>query len=90
MCNVGHMFDRGIGCVQSYFTAADWYRRAASQGSVVAKVNLGELLACGKRVESPDYAQANALFREAIEAGNINALYQMGYSCFHAWPRRGT
>ena len=72
------MLERGHGSERNYAAAADWYRKAASQGNVWAKMNLGTLLANGRGVDCPDYEQAIALFREAIDGGSIIALYSMG------------
>ena len=55
MHDMGYMFEEGKGCEQSYSVAVDWYRRAASQGHVSAKVNLGTLLANGKGVAQVDH-----------------------------------
>ena len=82
MYNAGTMFNRGEGCQQDYAAAAGWYRQAAAGGVVEAKVNLGNLLCTGSGVARIDYAQANALYLEAIEGGNEVALYRMGCNYF--------
>ena len=74
--------ERGEGCEQNYAAAADWFRQAASQGHVAAKVHLGSLLDTGRGVNRVDREQANALFREAAEAGNVIALYRIGMIYF--------
>ena len=74
----------GKGCAQNDFAATNWFRRAASQGNLKAKVNLGILLKKGTGVEQVDHEQANALFQEAIEGGSIDALHSMGLSHFYA------
>ena len=76
---MGAMLEHGTGCEQNYSAAADWYRRAAAQGLMGAKVNLGIFLANGTG-ESRDPEQANALYREAIEGGSLGALWQLGLS----------
>ena len=83
MVDMGVMLASGEGCQQSYSTAADWYRKAASQGNANAKVNLGNLLSEGKGVSQVNHEQANALFQEAIDGGNIDALFAMGVSYRH-------
>ena len=74
MYNMALMLEGGEGCEQSYATAADWYRRAALQGSVDAKVNLGILLTTGTGLKFQDHEQANVLYQEAIEGGSIRYL----------------
>jgi len=80
MHDTGYMLTKGMGCEQNYSMAADWYRRAASQGNLHAKVNLGNLLSDGNGVDQVYYEQANVLFEEAIEGGDIVALFAMGVS----------
>jgi uncharacterized protein len=61
---VGELYERGIGSVPDYATAAQWYQRAAEQGDTRAIVNLGSLYERGLGVPR-DPEQAARLFRRA-------------------------
>ena len=71
-------YDRGLGVIQNYSTAAAWYRRAADQGLVAAQYNLATLYDEGLGVQN-DMQQAIAWYRKAAEAGSAMAANNLGY-----------
>jgi hypothetical protein len=60
----GELYERGIGALPDYASAAKWYQLAADQGYSRAVVNLGSLYERGLGVPH-DPARAAALFRQA-------------------------
>lgn len=66
-----------------YATAAEWYRKAAEQGSVTGELRLAALYRDGRGV-ARDLPQAADLYRKAAEQGDVyaqatlGALYSMG------------
>lgn len=64
--------------VQNDFEATEWFRMAAVQGHVGAKINLGLSYYTGKGVEQ-DFAESAAWFRAAAEEGSAKAQTNLGY-----------
>jgi hypothetical protein len=60
-----------------YKIAAEWYRKAADQGSVVGQLHLAQLYRDGKGV-ARDMAQAAAWYRKAAEQGDVTAQGTLG------------
>jgi hypothetical protein len=60
----GELYEKGIGSVPDYETAAKWYRLAAEQGFARAMIDLGSLYERGVGVQR-DPARAAVLFRQA-------------------------
>jgi hypothetical protein len=77
------MYERGRGVPQNTTEAAKWYHRAAEQGYVPGKYNLGRLYEAGEGV-AQDYVAAFHWFREAARQGhayaqtNLGFMYQIG------------
>ncbi len=61
---VGEMYERGIGTVADYATAAQWYAKASQQGDSRALINLASLHERGLGVKR-DPLLAARLFRQA-------------------------
>lgn len=59
--------------------AADWYRRAASQGHSIAAYNLGRYYEYGRKGVAKDHVQAAEWYRRAAGAGHGEA------ACSLAW-----
>jgi tetratricopeptide (TPR) repeat protein len=79
---LGVAFEQGTGTPQNYKLAAEWYQRAADQGSTEALVNLGTLYDYGMGVDQ-DHARAITLYRKAIEVDDHSAaLFNLGLSYF--------
>jgi len=57
--------------------AADWYRKAAAQGSVLAMANLAGLYLRGEGVSQSD-SEAATLYRQAADQGYPPAQYHIG------------
>ena len=55
------MYDKGQGVVQDYAQAAEWYRKAAEQGTARAQNNIGNMYDKGQGVAQDD-AQAAEWF----------------------------
>jgi len=81
--DVGVMYGRGLGVVQSYAEAVMWITRAAEQGNPHAQSTLGYLYYRARGVEQ-DYAAAALWSRRAAEQGiasaqsNLGLLYDKG------------
>ena len=63
---------------EAYKTAAEWYRKAAQQGSVPAEMHLAQLYRDGGRGFARDMAQAAAWYRKAAEQGEVTAQGTLG------------
>lgn len=62
--------------------ANSWYRKAATQGSLSAEINLADDYEAGKGM-TRNYARANFWFRKAAERGDAAAEYSLGYAYFN-------
>jgi len=83
--NLGDMYYYGRdGVTEDYQQAAQWYRKAAEQGSMAGQCNLGFMYANGYGV-TKDYQQATQWYRKAAEQGsadgqnNLGVMYENGY-----------
>ena len=80
---LGDMYAAGVGVPQDLKQAAEWYRKAAEQGSPAGEVHLAELYRDGRGV-ARDTTQAAEWYRKAAEQGDAGAqgtlamLYVMG------------
>ena len=82
---VGERYAAGKGVGQDYSQAADWYRKAAEQGSIPGQLHLAALYrdGGGKRF-ARDMVQAADWYSKAAEHGDVTAqgilgtLYSMG------------
>jgi len=75
--NVGWMNAYGIGTLQDYEAAANWYRKSAAQGFVHAQFNLGNMYLRGDGVEKDD-ALAFSWFMKSAEKGDAASQYNLG------------
>ncbi|MEJ8570976.1 peptidoglycan-binding protein [Microbaculum marinum] len=66
----------GRGLPQSDAMAADWYRKAASQGLAPAQYRLGSLYEKGQGVDR-DISMARMWYQRAAEQGNRNAMHNL-------------
>lgn len=78
MATVGLSYQFGIGVVQSYREAADWYLRAAEAGSSDGMLQLGYLYDQGLGVAF-DLEESGRWFSRAAEAGNAAAITAIAY-----------
>jgi tetratricopeptide (TPR) repeat protein len=83
--NLGDLYYDGRGGVAvDYQQAAQWYRKAAEQGSIAGQCNLGFMYANGYGV-TKNYQQAVYWYRKAAEQGsadgqnNLGVMYENGY-----------
>jgi TPR repeat protein len=81
---VGNAYAAGSGAAREprqlaadYKQAAEWYRKAADQGSIVAEIHLADLYRDGRGV-ARDMAQAVAWYRKAAELGDAGAQGTLG------------
>jgi TPR repeat protein len=74
---------------ETYKTAAEWYRKAAEQGSVAGLLHLAALYRDGGKGFPRDMAQAAAWYRKAAEQGDVTAQASLGvlYSIGQGVPR---
>ena len=75
--NVGWMNAYGIGALQDYEGAVNWYRKSADQDFVHAQFNLGNMYLRGDGVEQ-DYTLAFSWFLKAAEQGDAASQYNLG------------
>jgi TPR repeat protein len=66
------MLDSGDGCRQDHGEAATWYRKAAEQGNVEARFNLGTLYARGEGI-AQDRGEAVKWLRKAAAQGQAKS-----------------
>ena len=76
--NLGLMYRKGEGVVQSDTDAAYWYRLAAMQNSPDAQQKLADLYYLGDGV-ARSYTQAAEWYRRAADQGNAEAQFQLGH-----------
>jgi len=81
---LGLMRSDGVGGPVDHLGAANSYRRAARQGHVQAKTNLGNLYDLGDGVPR-DGATAQALYIDAARGGSTMAMNNLAY----LWGRQG-
>jgi hypothetical protein len=72
------MYHNGIGVPQDYTKAAEWYRKAAEQGSAFAQLSLGLMYYNGEGVPK-DYTKAAEWYRKAAEQGDDIAQRRLGF-----------
>ena len=76
-CNLGAMYEEGIGVAQDDSQAVSWYQLAADQGFAEAQYNLGLMYERGRGV-SLDYGEAVKCFRAAAAQGRADAQNNLG------------
>ena len=62
----------------AYKTAAEWYRKAAEQGSIPGQLHLAALYRDGGKGFPRDMEQAAAWYRKAAEQGDVSAQASLG------------
>ncbi|MBW2505186.1 MAG: sel1 repeat family protein [Deltaproteobacteria bacterium] len=72
-CNLGVMYEKGLGVPQDYKEAAKWFLKAAEQGNVNAQTNLGVMYFEGKGVLQ-SYEDSYAWLVIAAASGNEVAI----------------
>lgn len=82
-CKVGDLYREGYGMPQNYGLAIEWYTRAAENGSITAKLNLGIMSEEGLGRLFKDYNAAHAHYFQAAETENAEAIYRLG-RLYHA------
>ena len=75
---LGAAYDRGLGVIPNYATAASWYQRAAEQGLPEAQYNLATLYDQGLGTQT-DPALALYWYRKAAESGSPLAANNLGF-----------
>jgi len=70
-------------------TAAEWYRKAAEQGSIAGQLHLAALYRDGGKGFPRDMVQAAEWYRKAAEQGDVTAQASLGllYSIGQGVPR---
>ena len=74
--NVGWMNAYGIGTLQDYEQAVNWYRKSGGQGFLHAQFNLGNMYLRGDGVEKDD-ALAFSWFIKSAEQGDAASQYNL-------------
>ena len=77
--NIGDIYMNGIGVEQNYVEGAEWYRKAAKQGSGIGLYRLAQCYEMGKGVES-SIAKAYRYYDLAAEKGVKPAKIKLGYA----------
>ncbi len=75
--NLGLLYDKGLGVLQSDTEAAKWYRSAADQGHAKAQFNLAVMYEKGRGVPKSD-AEAVTWYRKAADLGHASAQDILG------------
>ena len=77
-CNLGHLYEKGLGAVaQDAVIASRWYRAAADAGFAKAQNNLGSLYYGGEGV-GVNHGAAAFWYEKAAAQGNASALNNLG------------
>lgn len=77
-CDLGRMYDSGLGVSQDYSKAFQWAIRSANQGNAAGDSLMGELYFYGHGV-SLDYGEALRWYTMAAAKGNAYGQYGIGY-----------
>jgi hypothetical protein len=85
---MGMMYKEGLGCVQDYEKAIEWFIKAGDGGYGNAWYNLGLMYKFGVGVEM-DYEKSYAYFLKCAEAGLSGGMYGVGYLMYrgHGTPQ---
>ena len=70
---LGYLFDQGLGVMQDFVQAREWYQRSAAAGDTSAMNNLGVMYAIGRGVPRDD-AAAIAWYRKSAAGGHLMAI----------------
>ena len=79
-CNLGGMYDKGIGVKQDYKEAVAWYRKAAEQGHAKAQFNLGTMYDKGQGVKQ-DHKEEVMWWSPPQGSGDERACGKKGVVC---------
>ena len=77
-CDLGYLYDQGLGVTKNYTEAVKWYRKAAEQGSKTAQCNLGYMYEEGLGV-TRNYSEAMKWYRKAADQGYARGEFSVGY-----------
>ncbi len=75
---VGENYAAGKGVAPDLQLAANWYRKAAGQGSIAGEMHLAELYRDGGAGFPRDRSQSAAWYGKAAEQGNVDAQGTLG------------
>ena len=76
---LAHCWEQGVGGPQSAGRAAELFKQAAEQESVVAMRRVGALYRSGGVGLRPSYQKARKWFEKAMDAGDSVGMLEMGY-----------
>lgn len=79
---MGICFEFGNGVSKDEALAAEWYRKAALQGSALAQYYLAGLYVDGRGVDK-DVEESFVWYRKAAESGNEDAQFFVAQWCMH-------
>ena len=80
-CRIGNCYAEGKVVAKDKAEAVRWYRKAAEQGHVVARHELGVLYFHGIGGVTNNYAEAVRLFRKGAESGYARSIHNLG-TCY--------
>ena len=72
---LGLVYARGQGVGRDFHLAREWLQRAESKGNANAAYFLGKIYLRGYGLEEPMPSKAAELFEEAVQDGDIRAMY---------------
>lgn len=75
-CQIGNMYDIGLGVTKDYAVAMKWYLKSAEQGNVLAQFCLGTMYYLGQGV-AKDYAESFKWYHKAAEQGKDSAMWSV-------------
>ncbi|KAG2206409.1 hypothetical protein INT46_006959 [Mucor plumbeus] len=78
-CKVGDLYREGYGAPRDFDRAFEWYTKAAANGDVLAKLNLGIMCEEGQGRILKDYKEAYIYYLQAAERNNTEATYRLGH-----------
>lgn len=77
-CNVGLMFEQGLGVRQDYGKAAEWYQKGVDNSDVSSMGGLASLYYRGEGIPK-DEEKARELINKAEKVANDNDCFFLGY-----------
>ncbi|GBC47663.2 kinase-like domain-containing protein [Rhizophagus irregularis DAOM 181602=DAOM 197198] len=74
----GYSYENGIGIEKDLKKAFYWYEKAANNGNIIAKHNLGDCYLNGNGVKK-DHNKAFELFKQSANGGYSSGILMLGY-----------
>ena len=75
--DIGELYDSGLGVKKDGKKAAEWSRKAADKGHLVAMYLMGTLYDDGRRGVDKDGKKAAEWYKKAADKGHLGAMHSL-------------